>query len=70
MLSSFWNQTSLGVTVYGMSDPGRSHWGWETVAGKGQTVTPYRESLGMGSLFNGYWESIRVGRYGEKREIE
>ena len=62
VLSSLWNQSSLGVTIYGMSDPGRSHCGWETVAGKGQTDTPCRESLGMESLFSGCWEGIRVGK--------
>lgn len=55
--------------IYGSGDPGRSHGGWEIMAGQRQIDTPCRESLGMGGLFSAYWEGIGEER-GRERGTE
>ena len=54
-----------------MSDPGKSHCGWETALGGRHTDIPCGKNLGIESLFSGYWEGISVRGYrGRERKNE
>lgn len=51
------------VIIYGMSDLGRSHgFCGRLLQIRRRTDMPYRESMGMESLFSWYWEGIKVDR--------
>lgn len=44
------------IMIYSTSDPGRFQGKWGAAAGKGQTNTLHRESVGIESLFGVYLE--------------